>query len=93
MSSGILGVSYRLTQGVVKHIIPAVASTNAVVAAACAIEVFKMASSCASKLDNYMVFNDTDGKKEQSCYYSTRLLRYERKKGERGRDFLLYKRT
>ena len=92
ISSGILGVSYRLTQGVVKHIIPAVASTNAVVAAACAIEVFKMASSCASKLDNYMVFNDTDGKKEQSCY-STRLLRYERKKGrrERKRFFTLQK--
>ncbi|XP_057379438.1 NEDD8-activating enzyme E1 catalytic subunit-like [Daphnia carinata] len=58
---GILGVTYRLAQGVVKHIIPAVASTNAVVAAACALEVFKLASSCAPKLDNYMVFNDTDG--------------------------------
>lgn len=59
---GILGVTYRLAQGVVKHIIPAVASTNAVIAAACALEVFKLASSCATKLDNYMVFNDTDGK-------------------------------
>ena len=59
--SGILGVTYRLAQGVVKHIIPAVASTNAVVAAACALEVFKLASTCAPKLDNYMVFNDTDG--------------------------------
>lgn len=58
---GILGVTYRLAQGVIKHIIPAVASTNAVVAAACALEVFKLASSCAPKLDNYMVFNDTDG--------------------------------
>ncbi|XP_046632158.1 NEDD8-activating enzyme E1 catalytic subunit-like [Daphnia pulicaria] len=58
---GILGVTYRLAQGVVKHIIPAVASTNAVVAAACALEVFKLASTCAPKLDNYMVFNDTDG--------------------------------
>ncbi|CAG0916859.1 unnamed protein product, partial [Notodromas monacha] len=58
---GITGVNYRLTQGVVKHIIPAVASTNAVIAAALATEVFKIAATCAPALNNYMVFNDTDG--------------------------------
>jgi ubiquitin-activating enzyme E1 C len=58
---GISGVTFRLTQGVVKHIIPAVASTNAVIAAALATEVFKVATSCAQTLNNYMVFNDTDG--------------------------------
>lgn len=58
---GIRGVTYRLTQGVVKRIIPAVASTNAVIAAACAMEAFKMATSCANYLKNYMVFNDADG--------------------------------
>ncbi|XP_037086845.1 NEDD8-activating enzyme E1 catalytic subunit-like [Pollicipes pollicipes] len=58
---GIVGVDYRLTQGVVKRIIPAVASTNAVIAAACATEVFKLATSCAAPMNNYMVFNDVDG--------------------------------
>ncbi|KAL3853182.1 hypothetical protein ACJMK2_016747 [Sinanodonta woodiana] len=57
----ILGVSYRLTQGVVKRIIPAVASTNAVIAAVCATEVFKIATSCYLPLNNYMNFNDTEG--------------------------------
>lgn len=57
----ITGVTYRLTQGVVKRIIPAVASTNAVIAAACATEVFKIATSCCLPLNNYMNFNDTEG--------------------------------
>ncbi|XP_036415733.1 NEDD8-activating enzyme E1 catalytic subunit isoform X2 [Colossoma macropomum] len=57
----ITGVTYRLTQGVVKRIIPAVASTNAVIAAACGTEVFKIASSAYSTLNNYLVFNDVDG--------------------------------
>ena len=47
--------------GVVKRIIPAVASTNAVIAAACASEVFKIVSSTANSLSNYVVFNDVDG--------------------------------
>ncbi|XP_065291555.1 NEDD8-activating enzyme E1 catalytic subunit isoform X2 [Dermacentor albipictus] len=57
----ISGVTYRLTQGVVKRIIPAVASTNAVIAAVCVNEVFKIATSCCNPLNNYVVFNDTDG--------------------------------
>uniref|UniRef100_A0A8C2BNT6 NEDD8-activating enzyme E1 catalytic subunit n=1 Tax=Cyprinus carpio TaxID=7962 RepID=A0A8C2BNT6_CYPCA len=57
----ITGVTYRLTQGVVKRIIPAVASTNAVIAAACATEVFKIATSAYVPLNNYLVFNDVDG--------------------------------
>ena len=58
---GIQGVTYRLTQGVVKRIIPAVASTNAVIAAACTTEVFKVVTSCCNPLNNYMVFNDSGG--------------------------------
>ncbi|XP_055337995.1 NEDD8-activating enzyme E1 catalytic subunit-like [Paramacrobiotus metropolitanus] len=57
----IQGVTYRLTLGVVKHIIPAVASTNAVVAAICASEVFKIASSMYSPVSNFLSFNDVDG--------------------------------
>jgi len=57
----ISGVNYRLTQGVIKHIIPAVASTNAVIAAAMALETFKCVTSCANPLKNYMVFNQADG--------------------------------
>ena len=41
-------MTLQFTQGVVKHIIPTVASTNAVVAALCALEVFKLISGCAS---------------------------------------------
>ncbi|CAL7934420.1 unnamed protein product [Xylocopa violacea] len=58
---GIQSVTYRLVQGVVKNIIPAVASTNAVIAAQCATEAFKLASSCSASLNNYMVLNNVDG--------------------------------
>lgn len=57
----IIGLTYRLVQGVIKNIIPAVASTNAVIAAVCATEVFKIATSCSVPMNNYMVFNDVDG--------------------------------
>lgn len=57
----IAGVTYRLTQGVVKRIIPAVASTNAVIAAVCCTEVFKVATRCCMNLNNYVNFSDTEG--------------------------------
>lgn len=60
-SYNITGLSYRLTQGVLKHIIPAVASTNAIVAASCVNEVFKVATSCYECYNNFLIFNDIDG--------------------------------
>eukprot|EP00794_Sanderia_malayensis_P018927 gene18927-20831_t len=57
----IQGLTYRLTQGVIKNIIPAVASTNAGIAAICANEVFKLATNCYALMNNYMIFNDTTG--------------------------------
>jgi ubiquitin-activating enzyme E1 C len=58
---GIKGVTYRLTQGVIKNIIPAVASTNACIATMCATEVFKLATGCSQYLNNYVVFNQSEG--------------------------------
>lgn len=60
-SYNITGLSYRLVQGVLKNIIPAVASTNAIVAASCVTEVFKIATSCYQYYNNSMLFNDIDG--------------------------------
>ncbi|VDO39941.1 unnamed protein product [Haemonchus placei] len=50
-----------MTQGVLKRIIPAVASTNAVIAAACALEALKLATNIAKPIDNYLNFTDING--------------------------------
>eukprot|EP00245_Coleochaete_scutata_P005560 TRINITY_DN19219_c0_g1_i1.p1 TRINITY_DN19219_c0_g1~~TRINITY_DN19219_c0_g1_i1.p1 ORF type:complete len:447 (+),score=71.94 TRINITY_DN19219_c0_g1_i1:106-1446(+) len=57
----ISGVTYSLTQGVVKNIIPAIASTNAIIAAVCAMETLKIATMCSAGMDNYMMYVGTDG--------------------------------
>ena len=58
---GIEGVTLYHTMGVVKNIIPAIPSTNAIIAGQCALEALKMATMCAKGMDNFMMYNGSDG--------------------------------
>ncbi|ONH68975.1 NEDD8-activating enzyme E1 catalytic subunit [Cyberlindnera fabianii] len=54
------GITRSLVLGVVKNIIPAIASTNAIVAAACCNEAFKIVTSSAPCLENFMMYSGSD---------------------------------
>ena len=58
---GIEGVTMRLTMGVVKNIIPAIPSTNAIMSAFAVLEVLKVATMFSKGLDNYVMFSGTRG--------------------------------
>ena len=56
----IAGVSFKLTQGVVKRIIPAIAATNAIISAVCCNEALKLATH-GIHLKNYMAYSGGAG--------------------------------
>ena len=57
----IQGVTQMLTLGVVKNIIPAITSINAIVAADSVNEALKLATNCYKRMDSFMMYNGKDG--------------------------------
>ena len=55
------GVTYNLTLGVIKNVIPAIASTNSLIAASTVMETIKIWTGFAKRLDNYFMYMGHEG--------------------------------
>ena len=81
-SFGIEGITLFFTLGVAKNIIPAIASTNAIISAVCANEALKLALGYAT-LDNFMMYNGESSvysyafkvEKNEECIVCSQLTR------------------
>jgi ubiquitin-activating enzyme E1 C len=94
---GIQGVTYMKTMGVVKNIIPAIASTNALISAACVLEALKVATYISKPIDNYFMYMGQTGvhtvtftlEKDEECLVcSTKPVKISIARDKRLADFI-----
>ena len=63
------GVTYSLTLGVIKNIIPAISATNCLIAASSVMEALKIWSGISKRLDNYFEYRGQEGLDNNTYIY------------------------